>query len=134
MDADQRLTDDAVDERLRALFHAAGPMAAPDDLEDRVLLRLKAGATGTAVMDKPLLSRTAWVGAAVVLLVLWGWTSMISAPEMPSTTTPTLPMPAWDTVLSAFTAPWTLMALACGALLVLLDTILSRPRPAPRTA
>ncbi|MBK6627769.1 MAG: hypothetical protein IPJ87_09700 [Flavobacteriales bacterium] len=134
MDADQRLTDDAVDGRLRALFHTAGPMAAPDDLEDRVLMRLKASASGTAVMDKPLLSRTAWVSAAVMLLVLWGWTSMISAPDMPSTTVPILPMLGWDTVLSALTAPWTLMALTCGALLVLLDAILSRPRPAPRTA
>ena len=134
MDADQRLTDDALDGRLRALFQAAGPLHAADDLEARVLARLSAAPVRTSVVAQPLMSRNAWVGAVIALLALWSLSTVTSSPDMASTVLPELPALRWDPLLPVLTTPWTLMALSTGALLLLLDAVLSRPRPAPRTA
>lgn len=134
MDADHRLKDDAQDARLRALFHAAGPLPAPEDLEQRVLARLSAAPVRVPVDSRPLLSWKAWVGALLALLGLWLWTALPSTTMMPSAVLPEFALPKVDALLALLSTPWTWMAIATGALLLLLDTVLMRPRLTARTA
>lgn len=133
MDADHRLKDDAQDARLRALFHAAGPLSAPEDLEQRVLARLSAAPVRVPVDSRPLLSWKAWMGALLALLGLWLWTALPSTTMMPSKALPEFALPKVDALLALLSTPWTWMTIATGALLLLLDTVLIRPRLAARS-
>ncbi len=120
-----------MDDRLRQLFQAAGPLVAADGLEARVLARLDQSPASAPALSQPLVSRWAWLAAAaaVALLLTWG---VLSGPE--GTSVRSFPWPELDVLRSLTTSRWTLMGMLCGALLLLLDTMLDRRRATVRAA
>lgn len=133
MDTDQRLSGQEADERLRKLFQAAGPLTAADDLEARVLSRLNEAPAAAPVVVRPLVGRWGWVAVAAVLaLLIWSVSSGSPSPAGPSL--PEIRLPDMDAVLRVATSRWTLMGALCGALLLLLDTLLRRLHPATHAA
>lgn len=110
---------------LRDLFADVGPAKASDGLEAAVFARLAPKLVAKQAPEAPLIPHWAW-GIAVVLglcAVLWPQAGSYTW-EMP--TLPNLPMT--DSVR------WTLTALACGALLFALDSVLRMRASATRTA
>lgn len=100
---------------LRDLFAAVGPAEAADGMEASVLARLVPKPIVKRKPEAPLIPRWAWGIAAglVAALLLW-----------PQAGTFTWELPSLPTVSMTSTMRWTLTALACGALLFALDSVL----------
>jgi len=130
MDAPHRLTGPEADRKLRDLFAQAGPLHAPDDLEDRVLRQLAARPIVRTVEDKPLIATWIWIVLGALLSVLFLYSLMVPFAAEPTGSSyqrylPDLTLPDLGSVLRS---PWTLLALACAAAFVSLEAFLFRPQ------
>lgn len=100
---------------LRDLFAEVGPAQAASGLEAAVLARLAPKHIAKRVPEAPLMPRWTWGIAVGLLVALLLWPQAGSFVwEMP-----TLPNVSMTTGMR-----WTLTALACGALLFALDSVL----------
>jgi hypothetical protein len=107
---------------LRDLFTEVGPAEAAEGLEAAVFARLAPKPIAKRMPEVPLIPRWAWVIAAGLLAALLLW---------PQAGTFTWELPPLPTIAMTSTMRWTLAALACGALLFALDSVL-RMRATPR--
>jgi hypothetical protein len=123
MDAPRGLTGPDADKALRDLFRELGPIAAPDELDARILQRIAVTPHVAAIPEKPLLPRWVWGVAAVAALAAMfiptrgatgssDWTNWL----------PTV------SLASALNSPWLLMTLGVGVILFGLDTWLDQRR------
>lgn len=67
------------DRRLRALFHQAGPLQAPEGLEERVLRALGPAPMPAPMSIEPLLPRWTWPSIGLLLAAL-GLAAMVGGP------------------------------------------------------
>lgn len=131
MDAPRRLNAPEADRALRELFLKAGPLRAPDGLEDRVLARLAADRAAPLVVDRPLIGKGVWVALGALFLV-----ALVTSALAPAAIAvgegsslrhlPDLSLPQLSALL---TSPWTLMLVVCGGALFALEAYLSRMTP-----
>lgn len=123
MDAPRGMNPPEADKALRDLFKQSGQLSAPEGLDARILQRIAVTTQPVRKAEPPLLPRWVWAAGAIsvaaIALIPGGntgaasrWTQWIPAIQL-------------DALLSS---PWLLMALATGACLLALDTLLGKRR------
>ena len=108
---------------LRDLFAEAGPAQAADGLEAVVFARLVAKPVVKRMPEPSLIPRWAWGIAAGLVAALF---------IEPQASSFTWKLPSLPNMAMTSTMRWTLAALACGALLFALDSVLRTRATTPR--
>ncbi|MBL7941027.1 MAG: hypothetical protein JNL43_16840 [Flavobacteriales bacterium] len=124
MDADNERV--RKDDPLRSIFHAAGHLTAPTELEDRVLERLS-GPEAVIRPEPPLIGWNGWlsIAALLVALVVAGMWSPAPGrePSMLTDLTSSLRVTELTDILNS---RWTVAAIAVMVALTVMDRLLLR--------